>query len=283
MKFKKLEKGMTLVEIIVATALFAITCATLFTAILFALKNNKQNYYAGEEIQMQMNSAENYDENKTLFDNKVAKYRINGSNNVELKVDFATDTNGYARSNPFYFSNDEVYAYQANARYKDSTANYNMRFFQAKSNVAYDPSSKKFWVRFHNYSSTDLSMDVYSNEADGVSLIDDQGNYAGKHFVHKNIADDTGKVSLQFGLSLASFTGTGGIFFYGDWLNDYYNNPSYTMVPGKDFELTASNLDYYCIKDENGDLTGEIEIYYDGNDYYNKADMAAMYPEYSIG
>lgn len=281
MKLKKVEKGMTLVEIIVATALFAITCAVLFTSILFALKSNKESYYAGEEIQMQMNSAENYDDKKTLFDNKVAKYRLNGSNNVVLKVDFARDTDGNSRGNSFYFSNDSVYAYQANAGYKDNTAKYNMRFFKPDSNTAFDPSSGKYWVRFHNYSGVDQDLEVYFNEAEGVTCYGSDGNYSGYHYCHKNMADNTGKVSLQFGIDIKAFTGT-SIFMYGEYNNDYYHSTTYTPMPGRDLELDTGNFDYFCEKDESGNLTGYLEIYYDGTDYYNKADMAAKYPEYSL-
>ena len=287
MKLRKVEKGMTLVEIIVATAVFSIACSVLFTSILFAIRTNKESYFAGEEIQMQMNTAENYDDKKTMFDNKVTEHRIDGSNEVSLWFDWTTDANGNTTGNASlgeYAQYDcgTVYAYNAIAGYEDRNAFYNMKFFEPEDAKAYDPDSGKFWVIFRNYGSFQLESEVYVNESIGVNLYDEKGKYIGSHYPHVCLNDTSGAVSYQFGLSLENYPGSGSIFVYGDWNHDYYNNPSYIFREGLDLELDESNLDYFCQYNDDGELTGYMEIYFDGEEYLNKADMKSKHPEFTI-
>ena len=286
MKLKKVQKGFTLVEILVAIALFSATCAVLFGAIVFAINNNKENHYAGEEIQMQMNSAENYNNKQTLFDNKVAAHRFSGSNKVQLKVDFSKTTDGTSTGNTFSFSNDNVYAYQANAGYEDRYATYHMRFFDPEKADLYDPASKKWWVRFHNYSTVNVGREVYINPSNGVRIYGSDGKSHGTHFSNLDLFDSTGAVSYQFGLDLSSALLSPGdsIMFVGDWYNDFYNDPTYksTMDSTREYEFTVDNIDKFkeiVEDDETGveEPSGYIDVYYDGTGIYSKSEFDAIH------
>ena len=290
MKMKKVEKGFTLVEILVAICLFGITCAVLFSAILFALKYNKENHYAGEEIQMQMNSAENYNNKQSLFDNKVAPYRFsNGKHKVLLKVNFGSTSDGTGTGHDFSFTNSDVYAYQANAGFEDRTAAYNMRFFDPENANLFDPSAGKWWVRFHNYSSVDLGREVYINNSLGIGMFGKDGNSLGSRYSKLDLSDSTGAVSFQFGLDLSHYTGTDAdsIFFVGNWNSDFYNDPTY-IPSSSEIEVIASALDSYkeSIESEEHpgtyELTGYIDFYYDGEGIYNKTAFKTKHPELSI-
>lgn len=292
MKIKKIEKGFTLVEILVAICLFGITCACLFTAILFALKANKENHYAGEEIQMQMNSAENYNNKQSLFDNKVAPYRFsNGKHKVLLKVNFARTSDGTLTGHGFSFTNKDVYAYQANAGVEDHTATYNMRFFDPENPNLFDPSSMKWWVRFHNYSSVDIGREIYINDSLGVAIYGKDGKSLGTHYSKMDLSDSTGAVTFQYGLDLSNYTGddSGSIFFVGDWNNNFYTDPTYkNNIKAYEIEVKYAQLDQYKESMESEDhpgvyeLTGYIDFYYDGTGIYNKETFKALHPEYSI-
>lgn len=287
MKIKKSEKGFTLIEILVSIALFGMTCAILFTSILFALKNNKENHYAGEEIQMQMNSAENYSNKKTLFDNKVAAYRIDGSNQVEIKVKYNKTSDGKDMNRGAVIptiKNDNVFAYQANAGYMDRSAAYNMRFFEPEEGNLYDPDSNRWWIRFHNISSVNVSREVYINPGNSIVIYGMDGESVGTHYSKMDLADSTGAVSFQFGLDLSNTPESDpalSLFFVGDWNNDFYNPESeYVKNNEEDIEITLTNIDKYkeYVKNVlNGDdddptndvvteeLTGYIDFYYDGS------------------
>ena len=280
MRFSKNEKGMTLIEIIVATAVFSVACATLFTAILFALKQNKENYFAGNEIQMQMNSAERYDSKKSLLDNKVVKYRFssNHSNKVSYQVDFRSTHDGTTTGHHFDLSDDNVYAYMAIKGTNDTAATYQMRFFEPENTLAVDPDEGKFWVNFYNYSSTDLQRAITVNEGAGATLYNAQGDTVAHEWEGIALADTNGAVSLQIGLSIKNMDASKDeILVIGEWNNEYFSGEGYALLPGDDFLLTRDNLDDFCEKD-GGNLTGYINIYYDGSNFYNAAQMEAKYP-----
>lgn len=282
MKIKKLEKGFTLVEILVAVALFGMTCAVLFTATLYAVRSNKENHYAGEEIQMQMNTAENYDNKQTLFDNKVSAHRFGGSNKVQLKVDYNKTSSGQTVNHGFSFSNKDVYAYQANAGYKERGAAYNMRFFDPEDATLVNPPDYWF-IRFHNYSNGTIDRHVYINPSVGISIYGKDGVDFGTDYSGLDLADDTGAVSYQFGLDMSRYNGSSdSLLFVGYWYNDFYKDPTYSVDPSVEIELKVSNIDEYkefTLNSETGlsEPTGYIDIYYDGFGIYNKADFEAAH------
>ncbi len=280
MKFSKNEKGMTLIEIIVATAVFGVACATLFTAILFAIQENKENYYAGNEIQMQMNSAERYNSKKTLLDNKVVKYRFSDthSNKVSYIVDFNQTHDGTDTDHDFELSDDKVYAYMAIKGTNDRAATYQMRFFEAENALAVNPDDGKFWVNFYNYSGAQLDRAITINEPDGATLYSATGEPIAHEFEGLALPDRNGAVSLQVGVDISNLSATEDeILVIGEWNNEYFSESGYTLLPGDDFLLTRSNLDTFCEKD-GGNYTGYINIYYDGEGFYSREQMEAKDP-----
>ena len=280
MRFSKNEKGMTLIEIIVATAVFGVACATLFTAILFAIKENKENYFAGNEIQMQMNSAERYNSKKSLLDNKVVKYRFssNHSNKVEYYVDFSTTHDGVNTGHTFDMSDNKVYAYMAIKGTNDRAATYQMRFFEPENTNVVDVSEGKYWVNFYNFSSTDLDRAITVNEPAGATLYSATGEPVAHEWEGIALADSNGAVSLQIGLNIKNMDpAKKEIIVIGEWNNEYFNDPSYTLLPSDDFLLTRDNIDHFC-EMEDGKYTGYINIYFDGTNFYNAEQMEAKYP-----
>ena len=99
---------------------------------------NKENHYAGEEIQLQMNSAEKYNSKKSTMDNKVVKYRFSStrSNKVNYLINFKKTSDGTVTSHDFYLLNTDVYAYMAIKSTIDRAATYQMRFFEPQNSVA---------------------------------------------------------------------------------------------------------------------------------------------------
>ena len=207
MKLPKNEKGMTLVEIIVATAIFGMTCATLFTSILYAVEQNKNSYYAGKEIQLQMNSAEKYNSKKSIFDNKVLKYKFSStrSNKVTYAIDFSTTTDGIDSGHSFDMTNDDVYAYMAIKGVEDRAAEYQMRFFEAENKNAVDPDAKKYWINLYNYSSSDRQIAITINESAGVGLYEFNGDPIAHEKEGIVLADDNGTGRMMTGLNLKNY------------------------------------------------------------------------------
>lgn len=283
---KKNEKGMTLVEIIVATAVFSIMTAMLFTAILYAIKANKESFYSGKEIQMQMNSAERYDKNKTLFDNKVVKYRFGPAhdNHPDYYIDFTQTTDGVSTGHPssYEFENNNVYSYMAVAGVEDRTATYQMRFFKAENSAAFDASKGKYWMQFYNYSSTDLQHEATPNTSEGVKLYDFYGNAFPKGYAGLCKADVTGVCTYTVGLDISNYDPSSGepLFLYGDWNNDYFSGlTSYTPTAGRDLLFTYNDLNEFCAVDANGNRTGYINIYYCDGQFMSENQMRAAHPE----
>lgn len=280
MKFSKNEKGMTLIEIIVATAVFGIACATLFTAILFAIKQNKENYYAGNEIQMQMNSAERFNSKKTLIDNKVLKYRFSDthSNKVSYTVSFSKTHDGTVTGHNFELEDNKVYAYMAIKGTNDRAATYQMRFFESEDAKLVDPDNGKFWIRFYNYSSTDLPRTITVNEAKGLTLYGVDGESIAQEVNQDALSSTVGTASLQVGFDKSKMASDADEYVViGGHANEYFKNPDYTLVSGDDFMLNESNFDKYCEMQE-GKYTGYIDIYYDGTGYYSAEEMEAKDP-----
>ena len=143
-KFKKNEKGMTLVEMIVAIALFGMTCATLFTAILFAINSNKLSLYTGREMQQQTNVSEQYNNLDSLGANGVIKNNMGGLAGNKIQLDAKFD-------NGDVVSNKEVYAFQAKLNNMDVDAGYSLRFFEPESNeVKPQPEDGFYWIKLWN-------------------------------------------------------------------------------------------------------------------------------------
>ena len=279
MKIHKNEKGMTLVEIIVATAVFAVACATLFTAILFAIDQNKENHYAGEEIQLQMNSAEKYNSKKSTMDNKVVKYRFSStrSNKVNYLINFKKTSDGTVTSHDFYLLNTDVYAYMAIKSTIDRAAAYQMRFFEPQNTIAVDADEQKFWISVHNYGSTDKEFDLSVNPATHCDLYD----YTGRSYVgtyeSNALSDENGAVSFQTGINLKNYDGVADeVFLIADWNNGYFDGSGYTVKPG-DLMVTKDNLDSFK-EMVDGKFTGYINIYYDGEEFLTEDQMNAKHP-----
>ncbi len=284
MKIAKNEKGMTLVEIIVATAVFGVTCATLFTSILFAVRQNRDSYFAGKEIQMQMNSAERYNSKKSavngsLYDNKVIKYKFTKTrtNDVQYAIDFTETTDGVATGHDFDMTGADVKSYMAIKGVEDRAAEYQMRFFETELKDVVDPP-EKYWLNIFNYTSTDLERGITINEGAGVGLF----SYNGTPIPHEKngiaMANSSGSATLQVGVDLKNYNGTSDILLIGEYANEFFSGGSYTIVDGRDLLITKANFNDYKEYDSDGNETGYINIFYDGDELLNEEQMNLKHP-----
>lgn len=284
MKIAKNEKGMTLVEIIVATAVFGVTCATLFTSILFAVRQNRDSYFAGKEIQMQMNSAERYNSKKSagggsVYDNKVIKYKFSATrtNDVQYAIDFTETTDGVATGHDFDMTGADVKSYMAIKGVEDRAAEYQMRFFETEMKDVVDPP-EKYWLNIFNYTGTDLERGITINEGAGVGLF----SYNGTPIPHEKngiaMANSSGSATLQVGVDLTNYNGTSDILLIGEYANEFFSGGSYTVVDGRDLLLTKANINDYKEYDSEGNETGYINIFYDGDELLNEEQMNLKHP-----
>ena len=262
-KFKKNEKGMTLIEMIVAIAIFGMTCATLFTAMLFAINSNKLSIYTGREMQQQQNVVEEYNHLDSLGANGVIKNNLGGLSGNKITLDAVFDDGTKV-------SNENVYAFQAKLNNIDVDAGYSLRFFEPESNeVRPDPDKGFYWVKIWNYSSANID-DLQVTWDPAVTLINSGGTNhqeriweiilpngcAAFGMLIKNTPDTVEELWAYQEQYTNMFTN-----MYGDELSD-------GTLPT--FILTRSNMLDYCELDPvTNKPTGYINVYYYKGNYYN--------------
>lgn len=264
-KFKKNEKGMTLVEMIVAIALFGMTCATLFTAILFAINSNKLSLYTGREMQQQTNVSEQYNNLDSLGANGVIKNNMGGLAGNKIQLDAKFD-------NGDVVSNKEVYAFQAKLNNMDVDAGYSLRFFEPQSNdVKPQPEDGFYWIKLWNYSSANIDH-MWVVRDPKVTFIDSSGNNINNEIWEINVADGC----ISFGMMIKRTPDTvENLWAYQEEYTNMFEDPT-SVGTYPNFILTRSNLANFCeIDPTTNKPTGNVNIYYYNGNYYNYEDYEA--------
>ncbi len=263
-KLRKNQKGMTLVEIIVAMTLLGIMSGMFVTAAVYAVKSNAQNYQRDKEMHTQAVDAAQYNDNKNydMDDLKVNKLIASGttSNEFTLTADFGS---GIKWETTAYGFKSKLNNYQKNVSYQ-------LKFFQGK-NTSVQPDASKgiYWVKFYNDCGVDTLGYVETPETVGGRFFDVNSTTAGNTLL---LNTPTGSKS-EFGFVAAS---AGMTDFFGFSENGGMYADDYASL-GNEFKITDANFDYYCEVDADGNKTGYIIIHYTGvGTYLNQADFDAL-------
>lgn len=147
-KIKVNQSGMTLVEILVAMALFSIMFLMMSGIMYSSVKLNAQTRTYDQETDVQIEDVERYNpmgatiDGVTVESSNIDEYEgDNGSNQFELTFDFSSTgrvitINGYA--------------YEAESR--DDNNGFQLKFFNS---TRPDIANNKYWVRVINVSTTE--------------------------------------------------------------------------------------------------------------------------------
>lgn len=164
------RNGLTLVETVVAMAIFALIAAMLFTILNYSIKANKVTRLRNREVNIQVGDIAAYDPNGTSEMSVVNKIIKNGtSNEYELKFDFNGTT----------FSN-KTYAYMAKKNNEAENQVYQLKFLQADvvslipaqnveivTDTTTDPPTTEYfdyyWINLENVTDADIKVKSFDS------------------------------------------------------------------------------------------------------------------------
>lgn len=256
MNINKNEKGMTLVEVIVAMTLLGIMSGMFVTAAVYAAKANRDNYFRANEMATQavdaaeFNSAKNYDMNEI----RVSENNASGTadNSFTLEADFGTVS-----------WSTTAYGYKSKLNDIDEDAGYQLKFFEGQDTaVSPDPSNGIYWVKFYNDSGVDLINYAETPELTGGVFFDVNKNSTGNSLL---LNTPTGSIS-QFGFKAS------GPDLFGFTMSPGLYDADHSMSVD-DIMIESSDFEKFCEKDASNNKTGYIIIHFNGSDYLSQSEF----------
>lgn len=269
---KKNNKGMTLVECIIAMCILGVIAAMFVTIAVKAKKENLYNYKRSNTMYKQAAAAENFNtEVHYGTDCKISKILTGGAgsaqNKFDLSADFGTvkfDATAYGYEVKRVESDED----KSDEDKKDE--NYKLRFFRSDDAGMVgdlDPSSGKLWLKIYNDTGAEITtMYIATPTEGGGTFYYDEGPLPGER--SKNMPNGS---IFSIGLQLSS-TPSSTVFTISQSMD--INSPSHVGTGDISFD-EASFANYLEVK--NGKVTGKaiFHICSDGV-IRNQADFDAM-------
>ncbi len=250
---KKNYKGMTLIEVVVAMAVFGISSAMLFTAMNYAIQASKKNKLRSEEMYTQAVNVGQYNSNDptlNVSNTPVSGYKGLGTDNkFNLKATFVGGA----------ILESEAYAYQAKRTDRVAgvdNSSYQLKFFETNFTAAKpDPANQVYWVTFFNCDSADFNYYAVSN--------------GGKFFNTDNFSTGSSIDVFTLGAGGKKEFGvvTQGLSDPNNWIAFAINEDCFAAGGTPGFKVfTQTEFESFYELDALGNPTGYVNIYYMGTD-----------------
>lgn len=253
-KFKKAQAGMTIVEVIVAMAIFAVMFLMIFGFMESSIYLNRQTRKYDQEVDVQVEDVERY--------NPMGAY-IDGISSGSTEVsEYEGSTGSGKKTLSFQFPTVgkvitiDGYAYQANSR--DDENGFSLKFF---SSTRPDVTNKKVWIRIINVTDDVKDIFLYLPTEDGGKFYLKNGTSAYTDKISKSVPKDTA-LSVGFDYS------TSGTDYFWATLDGSTNYSSLTTVgeSANQIDVRSANLSSYM------DSDGYIDIYLTPEGFKSKTD-----------
>lgn len=252
-KIKKAYAGMTLVEVIVAMAIFAIMFLMIFGIMISSVYLNASTRNYDQETDIQVADAENY--------NPMGAY-INDDTNAESNEIENYSVNGFTVSFPVYGAiNVNAQSYQVKS--KSDENGFSLKFFNS---VSMDPT-KRCWIRITNVSDDDdLTVYFYLPEEGAGQFYLRNGNKPYTSVVSKVVPKNT-SLGLGYDFEKANINkNPQSAYFWVSLRSDLTQDDLNHTTDG-----CVNHYNFKTVINPYMDANGYLDIYITGNadDGYN--------------
>lgn len=226
------KKGMTLVECIIAMAVFSIATTGFVMAASVCMRSQAKAGTRMTKTNTQTTNLEHFSTFAHVLDPSYSNVRpmASGTNQFQMTFQFPTDT----------VVNDKIYGYYSTLEDEDEDGVFELSFFSAADQVTLGEG--EYWVTLYNYDGAQQTLDITC--PDDFSFFDNEKNDTAQQTLPRHIWAPEGGY-MKFGIKAKSGGGAPTVTIHS--------------VEGNFTDKTLNIADFKLSEDEN-----YCNIYYTG-------------------